>query len=585
MISAARFFRAHWAALSIGAVCLASALIKLPHLGHQHLAFDEVCHAIVARNLLKHPFTPTLYDAPYLPYDYESWTSNHVWLHKPILPLWKIAASYAVFGVNTFALRFPSLLLATLAVFLTYLIGKRLFDRRAALIAAAVQAFLPVMAELTHGYLFSDAIDISLLFWTELAVYFLIRAMQSGSWRDVLIAGAAQGCAYLSKSYLALIVTGIALAIWLAPALRLGRRENIALRGRHLLGLTAASLVVALPWTISTAIRFPQEFHYEHSYVFRHLVSDVESWAAPWDRLLFDYFPFLLHIFFAAAMASAVTLSGRLFTKKKVSLCVVYAWGFGVLIPHLFAATKTPSATLLALPAFLLIFGELAVRGVFKRESRWELCVLTGISLTALALPQTPPHWGKGTPEGYVFGSLILERPWPMINLAAVFAVAWAALQMAPRLEKKGLADSFRWACIGFAIAGSFTLALRAVWITSAVAGGQGTPAPYLQVAEYAREELPANAVLFVERAEGMGSLEHLKTMFHADRTAYRLNPRSAAEQSETVRQKGGVSYLLSIHRYEELKVVHGGKENEAAIYAWPSTAPDTLTPDDDHSH
>lgn len=586
MIFAVRFLRARWAALSIGAICLASALIKLPHLGHQHLSNDEACHAIVARNLLKHPFTPTLYDTPYLPYNHESWTSNHVWLHKPILPLWKIAASYAVFGVNTFALRFPALILATLAVFLTYLIGKRLFDRRAALIAAAVQAFLPVMAELTHGYLFSDAIDISLLFWTELAVYFLIRAMKSGSWRDVLIAGAAQGCAYLSKSYLALIVTGIALAIWLAPAFRLGRREEIALRGRHLLGLTAASLVVALPWTISTAIRFPQEFHYEHSFVFRHLVSNVESWAAPWDRLLFDYFPFLLHIFFAAAMAAAVALSRRLFTEKKISLCVVYAWGFGVLIPHLFAVTKTPSATLLALPAFLLIFGELIVRGIFKREGQWELCVLTGISLVALALPQTPPHWGKGTPEGYVFGSLILERPWPMINLAAVFVVAWAALRIAPRLEKDGLADSFRWICIGFAIAGSFTLALRAVWTTSIAAGGQGAPTPYIQVAEYAREEFPANAVLFVERAEGMSSLEHLKTMFYADRTAYRLNLRSAAEKSETVRQQGGIPYLLSIHRYEGLKAVHRDKENVAAIYAWPSTVPGTPTSHDHgHSH
>ena len=67
--------------------------------------WDESFHAIVARNLLKHPLKPTLIDVPYLPYDYADWHENHVWMHKPILPLWTIAASFAVLGVDRFALQ------------------------------------------------------------------------------------------------------------------------------------------------------------------------------------------------------------------------------------------------------------------------------------------------------------------------------------------------------------------------------------------------------------------------------------------------------------------------------------------------
>ena len=167
------------AAAGLTLILVSSFLLKLNHLGHGGIkALDESFHAVVARNLIKHPLTPTLYDRPYLEYDYRDWQNNHVWLHKPIVPLWQMAASMALFGVNTLALRLPSAILATAAVWLTYAIGVRLLDRRAALIAAALQAFNPGITSLVHGYVFSDHIDIAFLFWVELAVYFLVRAMQ-----------------------------------------------------------------------------------------------------------------------------------------------------------------------------------------------------------------------------------------------------------------------------------------------------------------------------------------------------------------------------------------------------------------------
>src|SRR5271154_5395030 len=122
-------------------ILLGSLVISTHRLGHSGLHyFDESFHAIVARNLLKHPLKPTLIDAPYLPYDRTHWGDNHVWLHKPILALWMIAGSFSLLGVNTLALRLPSALLGTGAVALTFLIGRSLFDRRTGLIAAALQA-------------------------------------------------------------------------------------------------------------------------------------------------------------------------------------------------------------------------------------------------------------------------------------------------------------------------------------------------------------------------------------------------------------------------------------------------------------
>ena len=264
--------------------------MKLQYLGHEKLGVsDECCHALVAKNLLSHPFKPTLIDTPYLPIVREDWGANHVWLHKPILPLWQIAVSYLVFGINTWALRLPSVILSTGAIWLIYLIGRDLLSREAGLIAATIMAFSPFLMELIHGYQFSDAIDISLLFWTELSIYFLVRALRNGRWLDVGIAGFGQGCAFLSKSYLALIVTGLSVVAWLAPALGMGKHSETHFQGKHVLGLMGAFLLTALPWTLWTAIRFPIEFHYEHLYTWLHLTTNIENLAAPWHKVVLVY--------------------------------------------------------------------------------------------------------------------------------------------------------------------------------------------------------------------------------------------------------------------------------------------------------
>ena len=111
--------------------------------------WDESYHALVAKNLIQQPWKPTLYRTPVLPYDLQDWTANHVWLHKPPGALWLMAASMALFGVNELALRAPSVLLSTLGVLLTFLIGRALFSERVGLLAAgfhAVNGFLVAIA-------------------------------------------------------------------------------------------------------------------------------------------------------------------------------------------------------------------------------------------------------------------------------------------------------------------------------------------------------------------------------------------------------------------------------------------------------
>src|ERR1700733_4176310 len=189
-------------------ILICSFALKLHHLGHQSLKpLDESFHAIVAENFLKHPLTPTLNDVQLVPRDFRNWQNAHIWLHKQPIAMWQIAISYALFGVSAFALRLPSAILSTIAVWLTYLIGIELLDTTAALIAAALQAFNPVILSLVHGYLFREHVDISLLLWTQVSIYFLVRFLRTQRRKDLILCGIAQGLAFLSKTYPALIVS------------------------------------------------------------------------------------------------------------------------------------------------------------------------------------------------------------------------------------------------------------------------------------------------------------------------------------------------------------------------------------------
>lgn len=87
----------------------------------------------------------------------------------------------------------------------------------------------------------------------------------------------------------------------------------------------------------------------------------------------------------------------RLFRKKNIGLCLFYAWGFGVLLPFLLATTKTPSATLIGMPAFLLILGDFAQRTMRRKPNetrrRHGLRIVWATLLVILCIGEAVNAW------------------------------------------------------------------------------------------------------------------------------------------------------------------------------------------------
>ena len=233
--------------------------------------WDERYHALVAKNLMKHPLHPTLYDNPILDYDYKMWVGNHTWLHKQPLSLWLMAGSMKIFGINEIALRLPSILMSSIGILLTFKIGSYFYNLKVGLLAAFLFSINGLIIELTGGRVPTDHIDIAFMFFILLAIYFTILYIDRKSTLLAVLIGLTIGAAVLTKWLAGLIV----LPIWLL--LVWGKKEkSIGLIITHLVLIIVLIVSIALPWQLYIFSEFPLEAVYESDFNLRHFTEVIE---------------------------------------------------------------------------------------------------------------------------------------------------------------------------------------------------------------------------------------------------------------------------------------------------------------------
>ena len=250
--------------------------------------WDERYHALVAKNFIHHPLTPTLYDNPILPYDYKNWTGNHIWVHKQPLALWTMAGSMWLFGVNEIALRLPSIVLTTIGIWLSFFIGSYFFNKKTGYLTAYFFSINGLIIELTGGRVATDHIDIFFLFFIELAIVFSILFAQRQKAVFNILAGVSIGAAILSKWLPALIVV----PIWLLIVMDSGKFKTKEIFF-HLIILLTTCILIFLPWQIYIFSAFPVEATWEAGFNFKHLTEVIEGRTGPFyyfiDRIRIDY--------------------------------------------------------------------------------------------------------------------------------------------------------------------------------------------------------------------------------------------------------------------------------------------------------
>jgi 4-amino-4-deoxy-L-arabinose transferase-like glycosyltransferase len=217
----------------LGLLALA-AVLNLWALSRNSWANDYYAAAVRSMTTSWHNFFFGSFDA-----------SGVMTVDKPPLALWVQALSARVFGFNSLSLLVPQALMGIASVALIYDLTRRLFGRAAGFTAGAVLALTPITVAISRH----NNPDALLVLCSVGALWAVVRGLQDGRTRWLVLSGLLVGLGFETKMAVALmVVPGIAAAwLWFAPH-GLGRAI------RQLLAGGATMAVAALAWPVAVAL-------------------------------------------------------------------------------------------------------------------------------------------------------------------------------------------------------------------------------------------------------------------------------------------------------------------------------------------
>ncbi|MCC6745218.1 MAG: glycosyltransferase family 39 protein [Acidobacteria bacterium] len=354
--------------VSLAAVCFCFRLGGVPLLGKDEPRYAEVAREMV---VVGDWITPRL--------------AGHTWFEKPALPYWLMAAGFSVFGINEFAARLGSALLAAVAAGAVYAVSRRVGgpDR------AAYSAMVLISSGLWLAFARGASFDMPLAATMALAIAaFAFYELQEGA-RDRLVwsllFGAATGAAMLAKGLAGPLLLGL-IVVFSMLTCGSWRRVRIV----EAAAAAAAALAIAGTWYVPVmAINgwpFVQEFFIDHH--FRRYLTNRFSHPQPFYFFILVILGGLLPwtFVFLAGLKSLVPLVRRGPQTGEDRLLWIAGWS--VVVPLVFfslSTSKLPGYILPAFPGLALLTGWSAHRIEAEGSRRWAI-VASALSLVAVGV-------------------------------------------------------------------------------------------------------------------------------------------------------------------------------------------------------
>jgi 4-amino-4-deoxy-L-arabinose transferase-like glycosyltransferase len=242
-----------------------AALVLLWNLGSGSLcSWDEGLYGEVSREIL---ITGDWIDL--------HWAGSP-WSDKPPLYMWATALFSLLFGMNEFSVRLFSALCGIGTVLATYLLGTRLYSRRAGFAAA-------LFLLSTWAFIWSSRmgmLDIPLTFFITVS----LLMFDLGKERSVFyfFCPVAFGLAFLTKGMGAMLIPMI-LLLYMVSA-----REFKPLKNGALWAGAAAGLITAGWWHAAAMLSYGEDF--THGYFIKHLISRTTTAVEGHTGDFFTYF-------------------------------------------------------------------------------------------------------------------------------------------------------------------------------------------------------------------------------------------------------------------------------------------------------
>ncbi|MFK4103659.1 ArnT family glycosyltransferase [Streptomyces sp. NPDC019531] len=172
---------------------------------------------------------------------------NAITVDKPSAFLWPMEIAARIFGLNSWTILGPEVLMGVGTVAVVYASVRRRFSPAAGLIAGAVLALTPVAALM---FRFNNP-DAMLALLMALACYFVVRAVEDGKTKWLVWAGVAIGFAFLAKTLQAfLILPSLAIVYAVVAPVSLKKRFGQ-------LAAATLALVVSGGWWVAIVELWP----------------------------------------------------------------------------------------------------------------------------------------------------------------------------------------------------------------------------------------------------------------------------------------------------------------------------------------
>jgi 4-amino-4-deoxy-L-arabinose transferase len=313
--------------------------------------WDERFHALVGKNLMKHPLMPTLYDDPVVNMAYDRWDRYHIWIHKQPLFLWQIALSFKLFGISEFSLRIPDIILGTVLVFAGYRSGRLLVNTRVGYLTGILILSTSYFVELAAGRQELDHNDFSFLVYISLSLWSWIEYQQTKKRYWVFFIGAFSGFAILCKWIVGLLVY----LGWCI--MNLQHKKFKPAQYVDLLIALFITLLIALPWQILTFVWYPAEAIQAYRFNVLHFNTPLDGHVGTfWYH--FEKFSFIYGTLASFIIIPSFYVLYKNCKNKKlvVALLIMIA---AVYLFFSFAATRMPSFTTVVSMIILIAFAAL----------------------------------------------------------------------------------------------------------------------------------------------------------------------------------------------------------------------------------
>ena len=358
--------------------------------------WDEQFHALVAKNMMQHPFIPSLMYQPELPVN-SRWDLTNIWLHKQPFFLWQMALSMKLFGVNTFALRIPSILMTSLLPVLVYRIGKIVLNKSLGFYAAFLYLTSSFLLQLVPGILNTDHNDVAFIFYVTASFWAWFEYQNSKNKYWLIAIGLFSGIAILTKWLVGLIVyAGWGLNIIFDKNKRTDIQQYF-----QLLKSLIITISISLPWQLYILIRFPERSRQEFAMNTEHFHKVLEGHGGAWNYHLLQWNEYINPYFYYLI---PVALLGFLFLRiKKEYKIAIISWVLIVTIFFSIAATKMPAFTfiispllfILILSPIILLFNKLKSQHLLQSILRISLFIFLFYTFFSFDTLRNNPGWRK----------------------------------------------------------------------------------------------------------------------------------------------------------------------------------------------